>query len=318
MRKWIGIDVGGTTIKGAAVLEDGTIVAKGELPTDAERGVAVVLDTIANWAREMAEKAEWDWADVSGVGIGLPAFLDFETGVVETAVNLGKDWSNIPVVKELGERLNHKPIMIENDANAAALGESWAGGGKGYRDALCITLGTGVGGGIVIGHQLVHGSNGMAGEIGHITIDPAGRMCNCGRRGCLETIASATGIVAEATERIASGASSSLSAHPRLNTRMIFEHARQGDALARAVVERTTDRLGFALANIGATINPQVIVVGGGVSHAGEELLHPLREAYARYALPRVLAGTTIHLAELGNDAGVIGAALLMASQERE
>jgi len=309
MRKWVGIDVGGTTIKGAAVLEDGTIVAKGERET--ERGAALVLDTIAGLAREMAESAGWDFAEVSGIGIGLPAFIDFETGVVEAAVNLGEDWSNLPVVKELQERLEGKPIMIENDANAAALGEAWVGGGKGYKDVLCITLGTGVGGGIVIDHKLVHGSNGMAGEIGHITIDPQGRLCNCGRIGCLETIASATGIVAEANQRLEAGGESSLRSHQKLNTRLIFEHAKNGDQVARDVIEYTLDRLGFALANIGATINPQVIVIGGGVSHAGDELLIPLRSAYARYALPRVNAGTTMHLAELGNDAGVIGAALL-------
>ena len=313
MRKWVGIDLGGTAIKGAAVLEDGTIVVKGERPTEAERGADYVLDTMAGLVRDLVQQAGWEFAEVSGVGIGVPAFLDFEAGTVETAVNLG--WKNVPVVAEMQKRLKGKPVAIENDANAAALGEVWAGGGKGFHDALFVTLGTGVGGGVVVHNKIVHGSNGMGGEIGHITIDPNGRLCNCGRPGCLETISSATGIVAEAQERIAAGRSTSLAGVEELTTRVIFEHAAQGDEVAKEVVHYATDRLAFALANIGATLNPQVIVVGGGVSAAGEALLKPLQEAYARYALPRVNAGTTISLAKLGNDVGVIGAALLQIGQ---
>ena len=194
----------------------------------------------------MAEGAQWQWEEVRGIGVGLPAFLDFETGVIETAVNLGKEWSNIPIVQELSQRLDGKAIAIENDANAAALGEASVGGGQGYRDVLCITLGTGVGGGVVMNHQLVHGSNGMAGEIGHIIIEPEGRMCNCGRRGCLETISSATGIVTEAMDRLATGTESTLKQQQLLSTRMIFEHARNGDSLAQEVVAFIADRLGFA------------------------------------------------------------------------
>jgi glucokinase len=309
MRKWIGLDVGGTTIKGAAVLEDGQIVYKEERPTEAEQGTMHMLDRMADFARDLAGLAGWQFEDVAGVGVGVPAFIDFTTGFVERAVNLG--WENVELLQELKKRLgDHVPIALENDANAAGLGETWAGGGKGFSDALFVTLGTGVGGGILVDGKIVHGANGMAGEIGHITIDPNGRRCNCGRNGCLETISSATGILAMAQERLA-GETTTLKEEETISTRAVFEHAQRGDRVAQEVVYYAIDRLGFALANIGCTLNPQVIVVGGGVSSAGEALLGPLKDAFARYALPRVTAGTAIRLAELGNDAGVIGAALL-------
>ena len=178
MRKWIGIDVGGTTIKGAAVLDDGTIVYNEERDTEVEKGTKLMLDKMAELAVDVAREAGWNWEDVSGVGLGVPAFLDFDTGVVERAVNLG--WRDVPIVEEMIKRLD-KPVVVENDAKAAALREAWVGGRKGFRDALCITLGTGVGGGLLIDHKIVHGSNGMAGEIGHITVDLNGRLCACGR-----------------------------------------------------------------------------------------------------------------------------------------
>jgi glucokinase len=309
MRQWVGIDVGGTTIKGAAVTEDGRIAAKAERDTLPEKGTAFVLDAMAQLARDVVKMAGWNWEQVSGVGVGVPAFIDFEKGTVERAVNLF--WYDVPLVEEMSKRLDGKPIAIENDANAAALGEAWVGGGKGFRDALCVTLGTGVGGGIVVDNKIVHGSNGMAGEIGHITIDPNGRPCNCGRNGCLETISSATGFVAEAQARLSQGVESLLANADQLSTRIIFEAAAKGDRVAQEVVHYCIDRLGFALSNMCITLNPQVIVVGGGVSAAGDALLLPLREAFKTYTLPRVFEGTTINLAQLGNDAGVIGAALL-------
>jgi len=309
MNKWVGIDVGGTTIKGAAVFGDGSIAYKTEIPTESELGSEHMLANMAQLARDVVAEAGWSFDDVKGIGVGIPALgINFATGVVEEAVNIG--WKDVPLAEDLGRRLG-KPVQVENDANAAALGEALAGGGKGFRDALCVTLGTGVGGGVIVEGKVVHGSNGCGGEIGHITIlREGGRLCGCGRYGCLETISSATGIVKEAEARLAAGAASALVGQ-ELSTRVIFEAAVKGDAVAQEVVAYALDTLGFALANIGVTTNPQVIVVGGGVSKAGEALLRPLQEAFARYAVPRVTAGTTIRLAELGNDAGVIGAALL-------
>jgi glucokinase len=310
MRQLVGIDVGGTTIKGAAVTEDGRIHVRALRDTRPELGPDAVLDTVAALARDLVSASGWCWADLHGVGIGVPAFLDADTGVVETAVNLG--WRDIPLLSELQERLGSLRIAIDNDANAAALGEARVGGGRGAKDALCVTLGTGVGGGIIIDGKVVRGATGMGGEIGHLILDPEGRLCNCGRRGCLETISSATGIVAEAEARLHPGKDSSLRKEARLSARIIFEHAAKGDPVAQEAIGYAIDRLGFALANIGATLNPPVIVIGGGVSSAGDALLLPLRKAFVRYALPRVARGTDIQLAKLGNDAGVIGAALLL------
>lgn len=309
MSKWIGIDVGGTTIKGAAVHGDGSIAFKDEVATESERGSLHMLEKIETLARDLAEKAGWSFEDVRGVGIGIPALgINFETGVVEEAVNIG--WKDVPLAAWLEERLG-KPVMVENDANAAAIGEARAGGGKGFRDVLAVTLGTGVGGGVIIDRKIVHGAKAVGGEIGHITMQIGGRVCGCGRRGCLETISSATGIAKEAEERLAAGAESSLRGK-ELTTRVIFEEAAAGDRLAQEVIDHAIDVLGLALANIGSTINPEVIVVGGGVSKAGDALLIPLREKFAKYALPRVTESTLIRLAELGNDAGVIGTALML------
>ncbi|TCP53948.1 glucokinase [Tumebacillus sp. BK434] len=309
MRHVIGIDVGGTKIKGAVVDGDGRLLYKTERDTHPELGADAVIDRIAVLARDTAIGAGLTLRDIAGLGIGMPAFLDADTGYVETAVNLG--WQNVDLLAELEQRLGALPIRIDNDANIAALGEARAGGGRGARDALCVTLGTGVGGGVVIDGQLVRGASGMGGEIGHITLDPQGRFCNCGRRGCLETISSATGIVAAAEARLAAGDLSSLRQEPALSTRALFDHAAKGDRVASEVIGYAIDRLGFALANVGATLNPAVIVIGGGVSQAGEALLVPLQQAFERYALPRVSRGTALRLAELGNDAGVVGAALL-------
>ncbi|WP_157729379.1 ROK family glucokinase [Tumebacillus algifaecis] len=309
MRHFIGIDVGGTTIKGAVVTETGRLLAQAECETCPERGWEQVLNAIADLAQQVVRRADRGWSDIQGLGVGVPAFLDLESGVVETAVNLG--WSDVPLLSELQKRLDTIPLRIDNDANVAALGEARVGGGRGAKDVLCVTLGTGVGGGVIVDHKLVRGITGMGGEIGHITLEPNGRLCNCGRLGCLETISSASGILAAAQERLRTGSATTLQQECALTTRLIFEHAAKGDRVAREVIHEAIDRLGFALANIGATLNPNVMVIGGGVSQAGDALLVPLRAAFARYALPRVARGTDIRLAELGTEAGVIGAALL-------
>ncbi|ARU59898.1 hypothetical protein CBW65_01605 [Tumebacillus avium] len=309
MRQFIGIDIGGTTIKGAVVTGDGRMRSRIERDTSPELGADRVIDSIAGLVRDLAQGAGLSLTEFAGLGFGVPAFLDAETGYVETAVNLG--WHNVPLLGELQQRLGQLPMRIDNDANVAALGEARAGGGLGARDVLCVTLGTGVGGGVIIDGKIVRGASGMGGEIGHVTLEPDGRCCNCGRRGCLETISSATGIVAAVNARLAAGHPSSLRQEAALSTRVIFDHAAKGDEVASAVIAYAIDRLGLALANVGTTLNPQVIVIGGGVSQAGEALLLPLREAFANYALPRVVRGTKIELATLGNDAGVVGAALL-------
>lgn len=309
MKIAVGIDLGGTGIKTAAVDEQGQILSIIEVHTPVDQGASGVLDAMAQTARDAVAQAQLPWIDVQGVGVGVPGFIDFETGIVEEAVNLG--WEHVDVAGELRDRL-HVPIYLDNDANAAAYGESWVGGGQGYREVLCITLGTGVGGGIVLHDRILHGSNGMAGEIGHMIIDANGRHCNCGNKGCLETVSSATGMVATARDLIAAGETTMMPVLEGITTKVLFEYATQGDRLADQVVTLAMDRLALALANVSVVLNPQVIVIGGGVSRAGEVLLDRVQQSFSRYALPRVLKGTTLRLAELGNEAGVVGTARLV------
>lgn len=313
MGKVLGIDVGGTFIKAAAITETGTMTAKLEWPTEAAEGTEALLDRLGAIARATAEEAGWQWSEVTGAGIGLPAFLDFESGIVEEAVNLG--WKNVHIVDEMKKRLA-VPVYFDNDANVAALGEAWLGGGRGHRHILMVTLGTGVGGGVVIDGRIYRGANGMAGEVGHIVLEPVqGERCNCGQIGCLETISSASAILRAARKRLQQGEESSLQAIDSPTTKDVFAHAVAGDSLAREVVDHAIHRLGYALAIIGNTLNPEVIVIGGGPSKAGDILYKPLREYFAKYALKRVAASAVIRPAELGNDAGIIGAAKLALGQ---
>ncbi|WP_026174272.1 ROK family glucokinase [Effusibacillus pohliae] len=309
-RKVVGIDVGGTFLKAAAVTEEGRIVVKEEWPTEVVQGTAAVLDRMAGIARAVAEKAGWTWHEVDGIGLGVPGFHDFQNDLCEESVNLG--WKNVPVIAEMENRLG-VPVRFDNDANAAALGEAWVGGGKDYRHTLFVTLGTGVGGGIVIDDQIYRGANGMAGEIGHLVLEPEhGERCNCGHIGCLETISSATAILRAAKQRLQRGDESSLRMVENLTTRDVFEHAAQGDRVAADVIDYAVHKLGYALALLANTLNPEVIVIGGGPSKAGDVLYKPLNRYFQTYALKRVVEAAEIRPAELGNDAGVLGAAKLV------
>jgi glucokinase len=310
MQKVIGIDVGGTFIKAAAVAASGDIIAKEEWPTRVEQGTDAVIDRIASIANEVAVQAGWSWQQVSGVGIGLPAFIDFDKGIVEEAINLG--WKDVAIKRELEQRLGIQ-VEFDNDANAAALGEAWVGGGRGRKHVLAVTLGTGVGGGVIINGQIYRGANGMAGEVGHIIIqEENGDKCNCGHYGCLETISSATAILRAAKRRIVDGETTTLQTVENLSTQDVFEHAEQGDRVAAEVVDYAVKRLGFVLAMMANTLNPEVIVIGGGPSQAGEILYKPLNQYFKKYALKRVAEAAEICPAELGNDAGVLGAARLI------
>lgn len=310
MQKVIGIDVGGTFIKAAAITASGDMIAKAEWPTEAAQGTDAVIDRIASIANAAAEQAGWNWQEVSGVGIGLPAFIDFENGIVEEAINLG--WKNVAIKRELEQRLGIQ-VEFDNDANAAALGEAWVGGGRGRKHVLAVTLGTGVGGGVIINGQIYRGANGMAGEIGHILIQETnGDKCNCGHYGCLETISSATAILRAAKRRIAAGEATTMNTVDELTTRDVFEHAQSGDRVASEVIDYAVNRLGFALAMLANALNPEAIVIGGGPSQAGEVLYKPLNQYFIKYALKRVAEAAEIRPAELGNDAGVLGAAKLV------
>ncbi|QGH34926.1 ROK family glucokinase [Gracilibacillus salitolerans] len=309
----IGIDIGGTTVKNAIISNQGELIAKWEIPTDLDnQGENVPKDiwsSIENKLAELNLKKE----RCAGMGVGAPGFIEPETGKVAIAVNIG--WKNFQL-KEILEKSSGLNVYVDNDANIAALGENWKGSGNQVENMLAVTLGTGVGGGIISNGQIVSGANGTGAEIGHITVEQNGAACNCGRNGCLETVTSATGIVRQAEELIAEGKAASLKkrkdANGVITTKDIFELAADGDKDSKAILDHVFDVLGFTLATVAITVNPAKVVIGGGVSQAGNALLDPLKKAFEKYTLPRTNEACEFVIAQLGNDAGVYGGAYLV------
>ncbi len=307
---YIGIDLGGTAIKLAIIDDRGNIVDKSEEPTG-RNGKDAVLDQITAMIDKLLKMNNMDMAQVTSVGIGVPGFIDWESGYVYELVNL--KWKDVRLKEELQQRIA-LPVFVENDANAAALGELWVGAGQNARSLVMVTLGTGVGGGVVINGDVIHGANGMGGEIGHLSLLPEdGPLCNCGKKGCLETLASATAVARMGREAAESGESGLLHAllksGQQITARDVVEAAAQGDEKSREIMDRVTYHLGWGLSLIANTINPDRMVIGGGLSRAGEILFNPLRESFRQFSLKRVYEACEIIPAQLGNDAGVIGAA---------
>lgn len=303
----LGIDIGGTNVKIALVTSDGTVVAQGSVPTNPERGPEVFAQTVGRAAQDMAAGADVDWADVVGAGVGIAAFLDVPRGYVEESVNL--HWYDVPIVALLEHTLG-KSVVIDNDANVAALGEVWLGAGQAAESALCVTLGTGVGGGIIMNGHIYRGLSTMAGEIGHIQIKNDGVLCNCGHYGCLETLASATALVREGKLAGLDGPNGELTAKD------IFNQASSGVSTAQKVIDNMIDWLALGLSVAANILNPDVIVIGGGVVGAGDALLQPLDKAFRREALQRVSRVCKIVPATLGSQAGVLGAARLVLQSD--
>ncbi|WP_059171132.1 ROK family glucokinase [Bacillus sp. FJAT-27445] len=313
MEKWLaGIDLGGTTIKLAFLTVYGEILHKWEIPTDRSDGGRHIVLNIAKSIDERLEELGQGKERLAGIGMGAPGPVNSDTGVLYNAVNIGLR-GKYPL-RDILEVETSLPAAIDNDANCAAIGEMWRGAGEGAKDLVCVTLGTGVGGGVIANGQIVQGVSGAAGEIGHITSIPVGgAQCNCGKTGCLETIASATGIVRLAMESVAAGEQGMLAdilaSNGLISAKDVFDSAKNGDKAAMGVVDQLAFHLGLALANVANTLNPEKIVLGGGVSYAGEILVQKVREQFVQFAFERVRETTTIALATLGNDAGVIGAA---------
>ncbi|HHY73021.1 MAG TPA: ROK family glucokinase [Bacillus bacterium] len=318
MEKWlVGVDLGGTTIKFAFISENGEILFKWVMPTDTSNAGENIIPDMANSIVTKLHECQQNSSKLKGIGIGAPAFMDMGTGFVFEAINLG--WRNINLKAEL-EKILSLPVVVDNDANVAALGEMWKGAGVGSKDLLCVTIGTGIGGGVILNGEIVHGTNGMAGEIGHITVIPEnGLLCNCGKYGCLETISSATGMVRLAKSGLDERSDSMLKARyeelGQLTAKMIFEAALKNDAFALEIVNRASFYLGLAIANIANTINPKKIVIGGGVSKAGPIFLEAICKYFKQFALKRVFEGADLATATLGNDAGVIGGAWLVKNK---
>jgi len=309
MSKYVfGVDIGGTTVKLGLFDVEGNVLDKWEIPTRTEDSGSKILPDIAESIRSKISEKNIAAGEVVGVGAGAPGPVDSD-GVIHMAVNLG--WGTFSI-KERLESILGLPVMAGNDANVAALGEMWKGGGQGSSDLIAVTLGTGVGGGIITGGRVLAGVSGAGGEIGHIHVeDRETESCNCGNKGCLEQYASATGITRLANRKLAESNRESMLRKGEISAKTVFDAVKQKDALAMEVAEEFGKYLGDGLAVIAGVVNPDTIVIGGGVSKAGEILIDYVRPHYEKNVF-RGSKDVRFVLATLGNDAGIYGAAKLV------
>lgn len=308
MKYCFGVDIGGTTVKIGLFETNGTIVDKWEVPTRTANGGEAILPDVAKSLFDKLEALNISKEDVTGVGIGVPAPVNSE-GVVKNTANLG--WGYKEVTKEM-EELTGFPSKAGNDANVATLGEMWLGAGKGQKNMVMMTLGTGVGGGVIIDGKPLVGQNGAGGEIGHLCMNyEETESCGCGKKGCLEQYASATGIARLARKRLAKNDDATILRGQEISAKTVFDALKEGDAVAEEIVEEFGYYLGAAAANIAAVVDPSVFVIGGGVSKAGEILLGYVEKNFQKNAFFADKDAKFV-LAELGNDAGICGAAKLV------
>ena len=310
MKKYgFGVDIGGTTIKMGFFETNGKLIDKWEIKTDTTNNGENILSDVAKAIDNKLAQEAISKDQIQGIGIGVPGPVR-ESNVVNRCVNLG--WGVVNVAEELSS-LTGLDVKVGNDANVAALGEMWQGGAKGCKDVVMVTLGTGVGGGIIVDGKIVAGFNGAGGEIGHITVNPDEiEACNCGKYGCLEQYTSATGIVRMAKRKMAKSAEeTSLRKLENITAKDIFDAAKEGDELAKELVDELGEILGSALSNIACVVNPETIVIGGGVSKAGAILIDTIQEHFRENAF-FACRETRFELATLGNDAGIYGCAALV------
>ena len=316
MKYYVGIDLGGTNIVAGVVDGDYNIIAKASTKTNCPRPEKEIAEDMAKMAVQAVENAKLTMDDIEWIGIGTPGIANSATGIVERANNLG--FINTPLVKYVKEFIgrNDTPVYIENDANAAAYGEYVAGAAKGAKNAVCITLGTGVGAGIVIDGKIYAGSNFAGAEIGHTVIEVGGAPCTCGRKGCFEAYSSATGLIRMTKESMAENPDSIMNKmaeeRGKVTARTSFDCMRAGDKYAKAVVDKYIKYLAAGITNTINTFQPDILCIGGGVCNEGDPLLLPVKaiveeEDFANKSEKR----TEIVIAKLGNDAGLIGAAFL-------
>jgi len=324
----VSVDLGGTNLRIAAVDSNGKTLEKITTSTAVTRGRDRVIDEMSAAIQQIVAQQRGA-GELAGIGIGVPGIIEMQTGMLRESPNL-PGWDNYPVRDEIERRLR-ATVVLENDANAAALGEKWLGAAAGLDDMCMLTLGTGVGGGIVMQGRIWHGMTGMAGELGHINVEPNGHPCKCGSRGCLEQYASATAIKRMAHEAVATGMAPHLAraiaADPEFGSKLIYEMAMQGDAPARAIFERVGTALGLVLADLVNIFNFPMYLIGGGVSSAWDAFAPSMMETVRRNSFvyrataptENTLSGhtttssgrTIIALAQLGSDAGLVGAARL-------
>ncbi|MEG1992962.1 MAG: ROK family glucokinase [Acetivibrio sp.] len=310
----VGIDLGGTTVKMGLFSPAGDILFKWEITTRKEEKGKHILPDIAEALKLELANRNIQKEDVIGIGIGVPGPVLAEKVVFE-CVNLG--WDRVEVAAQMEKLTGIANIKVGNDANVAALGEMWKGGGEGFDSIVMITLGTGVGGGIIVNGRILTGSNGAAGEIGHITVNTREPdECNCGKKGCLEQYASATGIVKEAKRALlATEEASTLRNKEFISAKMIFDEAKNGDLLAEKMVDQLAEYLGLVLGQVAHTVDPQAFVIGGGVSKAGSILTEKISLYYDKYVM-KALKNKEFRLAMLGNDAGIYGSARMLLEKE--
>ncbi len=312
---YAGVDLGGTNLKLGLVSADGELLHHSSAATEADRGPDHVLARIAQAVRRLADAARVPLADIAAVGVGAPGPLDSKTGVVVSAPNL-PGWRDVPVRDRLQSDLG-RPVVLENDANAAAYGEFRCGAARNVSNLALLTLGTGIGGGIILDGRIFRGSTDTGAELGHMVIQYGGRPCGCGNRGCLEAYVSATAVVAHTREALQAEERSRLADSADLTCKDVFAAADAGDDLARRIVEETADYLAAGITNILHVLNPEMVVLTGGMMGAGEAFLERVRQRVRRSAFERARSGCPIVWSALGGDAGVLGAALAAEAFDR-
>ena len=318
MKYYVGIDLGGTNIVAGVVDEQYNILAKASTKTNCPRPDREIARDMAKMAIQAVENAKLTMDQIEWIGIGTPGIANSRDGIIEYSNNLG--FVNTPMVKYIQEDID-KPVFVENDANAAAYGEFVAGAAKGANNAVCITLGTGVGGGIIIDGKIYAGSNFAGVEIGHTVISVDGPQCTCGRKGCFEVFSSATGLIRMTKESMAKNPDSSMhklvaERSGKVSARIAFDAMRMGDAAAKAVVDDYIKYLAAGITNTINTFQPDILCIGGGVCNEGDALLLPVKELVAKEVYTRnSKQNAQIVIAKLGNDAGIIGAAFLGNAQ---
>jgi glucokinase len=309
---YVGLDVGGTSMKAGVVEDDGRPLSSVSLPTEAHKGQEHGLAVMCESIRRAVAAAHRDMKDIAAIGVATPGLMDIPAGVILDPPNL-KPWRNVPVRQHIHDAFG-VPTAFQNDANAAAYGEYWAGAGREAHSMVMFTLGTGIGGGIILGDRILEGEHSHGAEVGHIKIEMSRpRPCGCGRRGCLEAYASATSVVQRTQEALAEdGGRSALHSRAKreeLTSEIIFDAAAAGDELAAKIVEDTAFYLAVGTMNLMHTIDPDMVVFGGGMIAAGDAFLERIRHHVHELAFPIPAAKTQVRYAQLGGDAGFIGAA---------
>ena len=308
-KRCFGVDIGGTTVKMGLFTVDGKVTDKWEIPTRKEENGKYILEDIAKSVKERMQRDTLTLEDIAGLGIGVPGPVK-EDGTVLKCANLG--WGVFNVADTVRELTGIENVKVGNDANVAALGEMWQGGGKGYNNLVMVTLGTGVGGGVILGGKILTGSNGAGGEIGHIRVNYEEKdVCGCGKTGCLEQYASATGVVRLAKKKKEKKEKKTTLVADDLSAKAVFDAAKAGDELAMDIVEKFGFYLGMALAHISQVIDPEVFVIGGGVARAGQIIIDEVSKNYEENVM-FALKNKAFKMAELGNDAGIYGSARMV------